>query len=251
MQPILRLLAALTDGANYFIINATASEFQLSTTSGGAAVTLTDNYELTLDATDAAIVDIVNNKFVIANTFTSGDKVTYNVNGGTAIAGLTDGTEYFVINASPTQFALSDTAGGTAIDLTAVGTGTTHKLRVDIGSTHNVRKDIGDSHNFERDIQAGHTFTCVAQSRGCADYTSSRHCWEHKYHLEIDVQENTGTGYYIISNYFNMVSVGGNDTSTQYVNFTTPTTPTDLELEIRPLSTSNDITINSVRSTQG
>ena len=119
----------LTDGANYFIINATASEFQLSTTSGGAAVTLTDNYEITLDATDTAIVDIVNNKFVIANTFTSGDKVTYNVNGGTAIAGLTDGTEYFVINASPTQFALSDTAGGTAIDLTAVGTGTTHKIR--------------------------------------------------------------------------------------------------------------------------
>ena len=108
-------------------------------TSGGTAVTLTDNYELTVDATDAAIVDIVNNKFVIANTFTSGDKVTYNVNGGTAIAGLTDGTEYFVINASPTQFALSDIAGGTAIDLTAVGTelltSTCH-----IGSTHNVRK---------------------------------------------------------------------------------------------------------------
>lgn len=240
-------IGGLTDGDNYFIINATASEFQLSATSGGAAVTLTDNYELTLDATDAAIVDIVNDKFVIANTFTSGDKVTYNVNGGTAIAGLTDGTEYFVINASPTQFALSDTAAGTAIDLTAVGTGTAHKLRVDIGSTHNVRKDIGDSHNLERDIQQGHTFTCVVARGMLQTIPAADIAGEHKYHLEIDVQSNTGTGYYIISNYFNTVSVDGNDTSTQYVNFTTPATPTDLELEIRPLSTSSDITINSVR----
>ena len=243
----LAAIDGLTDGANYFIINATASEFQLSATSGGAAIALTANYELTVDATDAAIVDTANDKFVIANTFTSGDKVTYDVNGGTAIAGLTDGTEYFVINASATDFALSATAGGTAIDLTAVGVGTTHKFRLDIGSTHNLRKDIGDSHKFERDIQAGHTFTCLSAKSLAQTILAADIVGDHKYHLEIDIEANTGTGFYIISNYFNTVTVAGNDTTTQYVNFTTPTTPTNLELEIKPLSTSNDITLNSVR----
>ena len=243
----LAAIDGLTDGANYFIINATASEFQLSTTSGGAAVTLTDNYELTLDATDTAIVDITNDKFVIANTFTSGDKVTYNVNGGTAIAGLTDGTEYFVINASATQFALSDTAGGTAIDLTAVGTGTTHKLRVDIGSTHNVRKDIGDSHKLERDIQTGHTLTCLSTKSLVQTIPSADVVADHKYHLEVDVATNDGAGFTIKSNYFNNLFVSGSDTSTQYVNFTTPSTVTDLEIEIKPANTNCDITLNSIR----
>lgn len=240
-------IGGLTDGANYFIINATASEFQLSTTSGGAAVTLTDNYELTVDATDAAIVDIVNDKFVIANTFTSGDKVTYDVDGGTAIAGLTDGTEYFVINASPTQFALSDTAGGTAIDLTAVGTGTTHKLRVDIGSTHNIRKDIGDSHKLERDIQTGHTMTCVSTKSLVQTIPSADLVADHKYHLEVDVDTNDGAGFSIKSNYFSDKFITGSDTSTQYVNFKTSSTLTDLEIEIKPANTNCDITINSIR----
>ena len=244
----LAAIGGLTDGASYFIINATASEFQLSTTSGGAAVTLTNNYEITVDATDTAIVDITNNKFVIANTFTSGDKVTYDVNGGTAIAGLADGTEYFVINASPTQFALSVTAGGTAIDLTAVGTGTTHKLRQDIGSTHNIRKDIGDSHKFERDIQTGHTMTCVSTKSLVQTIPSGDIVADHKYHLEVDIATNTGAGFVIKSNYFTDVFVSGNNTTTQYVNFTTPSTVnTDLEIEIKPANTSCDITLESIR----
>ena len=244
----LAAIGGLTDGASYFIINATASEFQLSTTSGGAAVTLTNNYEITVDATDTAIVDITNNKFVIANTFTSGDKVTYDVNGGTAIAGLTDGTEYFVINASPTQFALSATAGGTAIDLTAVGTGTTHILRQDIGSTHNIRKDIGDSHKFERDIQTGHTMTCVSAKSLVQTIPSGDIVADHKYHLEVDIATNTGAGFTIKSNYFNDLIVSGNNATTQYVNFTTPSTVnTDLEIEIKPANTSCDITLESIR----
>jgi len=243
----LAAIDGLTDGANYFIINATASEFQLSATSGGAAVTLSANYEVTIDATDAAIVDIVNDKFVIANTFSSGDKVTYDVNGGTDIAGLTDGTEYFVINASGSDFALAATAGGTAIDLTALGTGTTQKFRLDIGSTHNIRKDIGDSHNFERDIQAGHKFTCMSVKSLVQNISSGDLVADHKYHLEVDVEANDGAGFSIKSNYFSDKFITGSDTSTQYVNFKTSSTPTDLEIEIKPASTSCDITINSIR----
>ena len=40
------------------------------------------------------VVDLTN-KFVVANTFTDGIEVVYNVNGGAALGGLTDGTNYF------------------------------------------------------------------------------------------------------------------------------------------------------------
>ena len=140
----------LTDGAFYYIINASASEFQLSTTSGGTAVTLTANNSVTIDSTDAAVVVIADDKIVTANTFADGDKVTYDVGGGTAIAGLTDATEYFIVNATATDFQVSATSGGAAIDLTAVGTGTAHVFRLDIGNTHNLIVDHGAGHNLDR-----------------------------------------------------------------------------------------------------
>ena len=140
----------LTDGAFYYIINASASEFQLSTTSGGTAVTLTANNSVTIDSTDAAVVVVADDKIVTANTFADGDKVTYDVGGGTAIAGLTDATEYFIVNSSATEFQVSATSGGAAIDLTAVGTGTAHVFRLDIGNSHNVIVDHGAGHNLDR-----------------------------------------------------------------------------------------------------
>jgi len=140
----------LTDGAFYYIVNASASEFQLSTTSGGTAVTLTANKSVTIDSTDAAVVVVADDKIVTANTFADGDKVTYDVGGGTAIAGLTDATEYFIVNSSATEFQVSATSGGAAIDLTAVGTGTAHVFRLDIGNSHNVIVDHGAGHNLDR-----------------------------------------------------------------------------------------------------
>lgn len=151
-------IGGLTDGANYFIVNSSASEFQLAATSGGAAITLTANNSVTIDSTDAAVVDVTNDKIVTANTFSDGDEVTYDVGGGTAIAGLTDGTNYFIINATASEFQLAATSGGAAIDLTAVGVGTSHVFRQDIGSSHTVRQDIGSSHSFEEDIGSNHVF---------------------------------------------------------------------------------------------
>lgn len=241
-------ISGLTDGSTYFALNATSAEFQLAATSGGAAIALSANYKVTVDAADAAITDIVNDKFVLANTFTSGDKVTYSAGGGTDIGGLTDGTEYFVINASPTQFQLSATSGGTAIDMTALGVGATHSIRVDIGSDHNVRASIGVSHKLDRDIQAGHTMTCISVKSLAQTIPLSELSTDHKYHLEVDIANNDGDGFYIKSNYFNDLLVAGSDASTQYVNFTTPATVTDLDIEIKPVNVDCDITLNSVRA---
>ena len=146
----------LTDATNYFIISSSSSEFQLSATSGGSAITLTANNEVTVDSTDTAIVDAVNDKIVIANTFSNGEEVVYSNGGGTDIAGLVNTTNYFIINASATEFQLSATSGGAAIDITGVGVGTGHIFRQDIGSSHTLTQDIGSNHSFDQMIGTTH-----------------------------------------------------------------------------------------------
>jgi hypothetical protein len=143
-------IGGLTDGANYYIIAASASEFQLSLTSGGAAIDLTANNEVTIDSTDVAVVEVTDDKIITANTFANDDIVTYSNGGGTDIGGLVDGTDYYIINASATEFQLSATSGGAAIDITAVGVGAAHVFRQDIGSTHTFTVDHGAGHTLER-----------------------------------------------------------------------------------------------------
>ena len=143
-------IGGLTSGANYYIVGATSSEFQLSLTSGGAAIDLTDNNSVTVDATDATVVDVTTDVITIANTFTDGEIVTYDNGGGTDIVGLVSGTDYYIISASATDFQVSLTSGGAAVDLTALGTGTAHVFRQDIGSTHDFRVDVGAGHELAR-----------------------------------------------------------------------------------------------------
>ena len=56
-----------------------------------------------------------------AHGYTDGTKVTYNAGGGTALAGLVDGTEYFIRDKADDTFKLAATSGGTAIVLTGTG----------------------------------------------------------------------------------------------------------------------------------
>lgn len=63
--------------------------------------------------------------------FSDGDIVTYYSNGGTAIAGLTDGTEYYVVNSAENTFKLSTTSGGSAVNLTGTGNSYQSFLRID------------------------------------------------------------------------------------------------------------------------
>ena len=117
-------IGGLTDATNYFIISATANTFQLSATSGGAAIDITPNNEVIFDADDDTIKDVANNKIITANTFSNGDYVTYENGGGTDIGNLTNNSNYFVVNATSSEFQLSLTSGGAAIDLTADPTAT-------------------------------------------------------------------------------------------------------------------------------
>ena len=126
-------LGGLTNATNYFIISSTANTFQLSATSGGSAIDITPNNEVTFDADDETIKDVTNNKIITTNTFTNGDYVTYENGGGIDIGGLTNNANYYIVNASSSEFQLSTTSGGSAIDLTADPIATIDPSNVIIG----------------------------------------------------------------------------------------------------------------------
>jgi hypothetical protein len=81
----------------------------------------------TIDATNAAVVDIATDTITVTgHGLSNGDQVLYTVSAGqTDIGGLTSGTTYYIIGATANTFQLAATSGGTAITLTALGTGTT------------------------------------------------------------------------------------------------------------------------------
>ena len=89
--------------------------------------------------------------------------------------------------------------------------------------------------------------TCVSTKSLVQTIPSADLVADHKYHLEVDVDTNNGAGFSIKSNYFSDLFVTGSDTSTQYVNFKTGSTVTDLEIEIKPANTNCDVTLNSIR----
>lgn len=74
-------------------------------------------------------VNTTNDTFLITNAntfFNVGDKVTYSANGGTALADLTDGSQYYVSFSNSTSIAISNSRTGANIDLTAVGGDESH-----------------------------------------------------------------------------------------------------------------------------
>ena len=67
------------------------------------------SFTVTFDATDTSIVSISGNTLTFRNhRFLTGQRVTYNDGGGTAIGGLADGV-YFIIKVDPIQYNLQPT----------------------------------------------------------------------------------------------------------------------------------------------
>ena len=93
------------------------------------------SYTLTFEGSSAGVVSIVNNTLTFLNhRFLTGQRVTYNDGGGTAIGGLSDGVYYIVkndqntIKLAPTY---ADAINSTnLVDLTSLGVGSSHTLNV-------------------------------------------------------------------------------------------------------------------------
>ena len=92
------------------------------------------SFTVTFDATDSDVVSISGDTLTFNNhRFVTGQKVTYNDGGGTAIGGLADGS-YFIIKEDQSTIKLassaSNAAAGTAIDLTSGAAGSSHTLNI-------------------------------------------------------------------------------------------------------------------------
>ena len=92
------------------------------------------SFTVTFDATDSDVVSISGDTLTFNNhRFVTGQKVTYNDGGGTAIGGLADGS-YFIIKEDQNTIKLassaSNAAAGTAINLTSGAAGGSHTLNI-------------------------------------------------------------------------------------------------------------------------
>ena len=92
------------------------------------------SFTATFDGSSASIVSLANDTITMSDhRFITGQRVTYNDGGGTAITGLSDGV-YFIIKLDKNRIQLatnsSNATSGTQINLTGLGSGTSHTLNV-------------------------------------------------------------------------------------------------------------------------
>jgi len=92
------------------------------------------SFTATFDGSSASIVSVGNDTISLPDhRFITGQRVTYNDGGGTAITGLSDGV-YFIIKLDKNRIQLatnsSNAISGTQINLTGLGAGTAHTLNV-------------------------------------------------------------------------------------------------------------------------
>ena len=95
----------------------------------------------TFDGSSSSVVSTSDDTIRIAeHRFLQGQRVTYNNGGGGNIGGLTSGTAYFIIFDSNETFKLATSASNatalTAINLSAVGSGSSHTLNVAFDGTN-------------------------------------------------------------------------------------------------------------------
>jgi len=127
------VLTGLADATAFYCIRTDDNDFQLATTLVNAQsstqidLTGTGNNAQTFRNTTVTtdINDSTETITFITHTFSTGDRISYNDNGGTAVAGLNNSTVYFCIKIDADSFKLATTLAnakaGTAIDLTGTG----------------------------------------------------------------------------------------------------------------------------------
>ena len=107
------------------------------------------SFTATFDASTASIVDLAADTINIpSHRFLTGQRVTYNDGGGTAITGLSDGVYYIIkVDRNLIQLAssLSNANNGTQINLTGLGAGTSHTINVAFDGVNTKFKITHDS----------------------------------------------------------------------------------------------------------
>jgi len=152
-------IGGLSNGGTYYVIKANDSLLLLAASASDAdnavAITLEGGATLdmdqphTLTATGGAadsisfdplgdyiepVVDTVADTILITpvHNYVTGQRVTYSTGGGSAIGGLTDGADYYVINIAPNELQLAATRAaalaGTSLAISSGAAGTSHSF---------------------------------------------------------------------------------------------------------------------------
>jgi hypothetical protein len=134
------ILTGLSNNAFYYVTSSNSSGFTISTTSGGSNVNITQLSNVATFNSNTSVnnaADFIS--IASASTlFSNGNQVRYVTGtGNTAVSGLTNNSVYYVRYANSTGLALSETAGGANVDITALNPGGDgHFLRYyDVNST--------------------------------------------------------------------------------------------------------------------
>jgi hypothetical protein len=92
------------------------------------------SYTLTFDGSSASVVSVANDTITAReHRFITGQRVTYNDGGGTAITGLSDGVYYIIVEDRHTfklATSANNAASGTAVNITGTGAGAAHTINV-------------------------------------------------------------------------------------------------------------------------
>jgi len=107
------------------------------------------SFTATFDGSSASIVHLTNDTISIPeHRFITGQRVTYNDGGGTAITGLSDGVYYIIKvdrNLIRLASSLSNANNGTQINLTGLGAGISHTINVAFDGVNTKFKITHDS----------------------------------------------------------------------------------------------------------
>ena len=107
------------------------------------------SFTATFDGSSASIIDLAADTINIpSHRFLTGQRVTYNDGGGTAITGISDGVYYIIkVDRNLIQLAssLSNANNGTQINLTGLGAGTSHTINVAFDGVNTKFKITHDS----------------------------------------------------------------------------------------------------------
>ena len=126
------LTASLTNGGvSSIAISNGGKDYQTP------VVTIAAPSAITFDGSDeetpsnlTGIIHLVDNTIKLTSSEQAalpvGSLVTYSSGGGTAIGGLSDTGQYYIISSTAGKVKLSATEGGSEIDITSVGSGTSH-----------------------------------------------------------------------------------------------------------------------------
>lgn len=137
-NPLVTFSSGTATATSTIVGNSVAT---VTVTSGGSGYSSAPTVSFSLPVltfNPTTVLNVTTNEITVTHTGITGAAVIYNNGGGGSIGGLTSGSTYYLIKVSDSIFKLAtslvNAEAGTAIDLTSVGSGTSHTLTFTEGS---------------------------------------------------------------------------------------------------------------------